>query len=111
MNYDLLVLSDVDSCRSAAVESVTESDDLLLSCVERGKLQCILVSLCAGVDEEELIVVIAAGFAELLCQLNLQRVLNCIAIECELSSLLLHGLQILRVAMTDADNCMTAIEV
>ena len=93
------------------MESMAKRDDLLLASVERSELERILVCLGTRVDEEELEIVVAAHLAQLLSELHLKRVLDGIAIETELGSLLLHCLQITRMTVTDRDYGMTSVEV
>ena len=108
---NLWVLGHIDSSRSATMESMAKGDDLLLASVERSELERILICLGTRVDEEELEIVVSAHLAQLLCEFHLKRVLDGIAIETELGSLLLHCLQITRMTVTDRDYGMTSVEV
>ena len=79
--------------------------------MERGKLQSVFVGLGTGIDEEELIVVITTGFSKALGELLLQMVDNGIGIESKRVQLLGEFLDIMRMAMTDADDGMAAVKV
>ena len=88
-----------------------EGDDLLLASVEGGQFQRILVGFCSRVNEEELVVVVTTDRAELFGKFHLQRVLDGIGVEHEFAGLLLHGLQVTWMAVTNGDHGMSTIEV
>ena len=95
----------------AAVESLFEGQDACATIVERCQFHGILVSFSSRIDEEELIVLITAGFAESLGKLFLQRVLHGVGIEAEFVGLLCESLHVVRMAMTDGDDCVASVKV
>ena len=78
---------------------------------EGSQLQGILVCLGTRVDEEELIIFITAYLAQTLSEFHLQLVDDRVGIETQVVQLVGEHLHIVRMAMTDADNGMPAIEV
>ncbi len=95
----------------AAVESLFEGQDASAAIVERCQFHGVLVGFSSRVDEEELIVLITAGFAESFGKLLLQRVLHGVGIEAEFVGLLCESLHIVRMAMTDGDDCVASVKV
>ena len=79
--------------------------------MEGSELQGVLVCLCARVDKEEIVVLIAASLAETLSQFHLKHVLYGIAVEAQFVELLCHLLHVVWMAMTYADYCVSAVEV
>ena len=79
--------------------------------VEAGKLQRILVGLSTTVDQEELIVVVAADLAQPLGKLALEHVDDAVGVETKLIELLGEHADIVGVAVADADDSMSAVEV
>ena len=93
------------------MEGVLEGDHPLLPIMERGQFQGILISLRTGVDQEKRIVIIAAGFTQLIGQLLLQAVDHGVGIETEVAHLLRNGFHVGGMAMPYGDHGMTAIKV
>ena len=79
--------------------------------MERSQFQGVLVSFCPTVDEEQTVVVIVRKGTEAVRQFLLQGIDDAIGIEAQLSSLLCKSLDIVGMAVSDADDGMTAIEV
>ena len=79
--------------------------------MERSKLQGILVGLGAGIVQEKAVVGIAGGFAELVCKLLLQRILNAVGVESYAVELVLKCFHITRMAVSHGDDGMAAVEV
>ena len=97
--------------RCAAVESFLEREDARPAVVERREFQCVLVRLSTAVDEEKAIVFVSASFAQSLRELPLQGILNGVAVEAECLQLLCHCLDVVWMAVTYADDGMSAIKV
>ena len=76
-----------------------------------GELQGVLVGLRTAVDEEQAIVLIAAGVPQPFGQLALEFVDHGIAVEAQLSHLAAHGLHVVGMCVTDGDDGVAAIEV
>jgi hypothetical protein len=77
-----------------------------------GQFERILVGFGARVDEEELVVVVARGFAQTFGELHLEQLVdNRVAVEAQLLQLCGHHLHVVGMAMADADNRMTPVEV
>ena len=69
------------------------------------------VEMLTRVDEEELIIFITASLAQTLSEFHLQLVDDRVGIETQIVQLVGEHLYIVRMAMADADNGMTAIKV
>lgn len=108
---DLWIGSCLDSKGGTSVEGLLSTEHTGTTIVEGCKFEGVLVGLSTTVDEEELIILVARCLAETLCQLDLQWVLDRIAIETQLVELLGHLLYIVWMAMSDGDHCVSAIEV
>ena len=106
-----LVIRDLHSKRSTAMERVLHSEHPTAPVVKAGELQCILVSLSSTVDQEKTIVFIATDLSKTLSQLLLQGVDDTVGVESDLLHLIVDSLDIMRMTVTNADDCMTAIEV
>ena len=61
--------------------------------------------------KKKLIIIISARLAEALSELLLKRILNGITVETEFIELLSHSLHIVRMAVSHADYCVSAIEI
>ena len=81
------------------------------SIVERCQFQGVLVCLGTRVDEEQLIVVIPRSLAQSCGKFLLKWVLHGVTVKAQLVQLLGHCLDIVRVAVSDTDDSMTAIQV
>ena len=108
---DFRVVRCLDGQRGAAVEGFLQGEDAGAAVEERRQLQRVLVGLCAAVDEEKAVVLVAASLAEPSRQFLLQGVLHGVAVEAERLQLSRHGLHIMRMAMAYTDNGVTAIKV
>ena len=105
------VVGGLYSQRCASVEGFLEGQDAGASCVERRQLQGILVGFCTTVDEEQTVVIVTREGTETARQFLLQGIDDAVGIEAQLSSLLCKCFDIMRMAVSDADDGMTAIEV
>ena len=108
---DLGVLGGLHSQRCASVERFLCRQDACSPVGERGELHGILIGFGARVDEEELVILVAACLAQPLCQLFLKAVDDRVAVEAKPGQLLLQHLHIVRVAVSDADDSMPAIQI
>ena len=79
--------------------------------MERCQFQGVLVSFCTTVDEEQTVVVVTREGTETARQFLLQGIDDAIGIEAQLCGLLCKCFDIMRMAVPDADDGMTAIEV
>ena len=79
--------------------------------LERGQLQCILIRLGTGVDEEQLIVVVTTDLTQALSQFHLKLIDDGVGIESNLMKLFGYLLNIMWMRMSDADHGMATIEV
>ena len=93
------------------MESLLSGEHAAASRMERGEFEGILVGFSTTVDEEQLIVIVAAEAAEPFCQLLLQTINNRIAVEAQLTDLTADSLNIMRMSMANGDDGMTAIKV
>ena len=71
---DFRVVCHLHGQGCASVEGLGEADDACPSVVEGGQLQRVLVGFRAAVDEKQLVIVVAAGFAQAFGQFRLQLV-------------------------------------
>ena len=78
---------------------------------ERSQLQRVLIGLGSAIDEEQLVVVVAADAPEPFSQFHLQFVLHGVAIEPQQVGLFRQFFDIMRVAVADRDNGVATIEV
>lgn len=108
---DFRISRSFHSKARAAVESLFEGQDASAAIVERCQFHGVLVGFSTRVDEEELVVLITAGFAESFGKLFLQWVLHGVGIEAEFVGLLCESLHIVRMAMTDGDDCVASVKV
>jgi len=109
--YDLRVVGHLDRQRSTSVERLVGREHAGTSVVEGSQLEGVLVRLRAGVDHEELVVLVTAGLAQAFSQLNLQFVDHGVGIEAKRIQLLRHHLHVVRVAMPDADDSVTTVQI
>ena len=79
--------------------------------LERGQFQSILIGLGSGIDEEQLVVIVATDFSKALCQLHLQLVDHRIGVEPNLLQLLRYLINIMGVGVPDADDGVPAIQI
>ena len=79
--------------------------------VEAGELEGILVGFGATVDQKELIIVVAADLAQPLGKLALEQVDDTVGVEAKLVELLGEHVDIMGMAVADADDSMSAVEV
>ena len=108
---DLGVVGDFDGQTGTPVEGFLEGKHAGASGVERSQFHGVLVGLGAGVDEEEGIILVAAGLAQTVGKLHLQLVDDRVGVEGQLLLLLLHHLHVVRMAVADGDDSMTTVEV
>ena len=78
---------------------------------KRCQLQGILVGFRTAVNEEKLIIIISAKFSHAFCKLLLQGVDYRVAVKAQRIELLRQHFDIMRMAVADADDSMSAIEV
>ena len=93
------------------MESLLGREHTCTAIVETGKFQRILVGLSTTVDQEELIVVVAADLAQPLGKLTLEHVDDTVGVESKLIELLGEHVDIVGMAVTDADDSVSAVEV
>ncbi len=93
------------------MESLAECDDTLFAGVERRQLHGVFIGLGARVDEKQLVVVVATGLAELLCQTLLKAVDDGIAVEHQVLGLVLQRFHVVGVAVAHRNHGMAAVEV
>ena len=105
------VVGHLHGQRRAPVEGLPDGQYPLAAVLEGGQLQGVLVGLRAGVDEEELVVVISACLSQPLGQLRLQGVDDGVAVEAQPLELLAYLLHVARVAVPYADDGVPAVEV
>ena len=105
------VSNHFDGERRAAVESVAGGQHAGAAGVERGELQRVLVGFGTRVDEEQLVVVIAADRTQTARQLPLKVVNHRVGIEAQRGGLPAEGFDVMGVAVADADDGMAAVEV
>ena len=79
--------------------------------MERSQLHGVLVGLGSAVDQEQLIVVVTASFAQTCGELLLQGVDNRVGVEAQTVELTLESLDVMRMAVADAYHRVTAVEV
>ena len=109
--HDARIVGSLHGERGPAVKGFASRQHTLAPRVERGELQGIFVGLGSGVDEKELIVGITAEAAQTFGELFLQTVDHGVGIEAQRLQLLLEFLHVVRMAVTDADDGMPAVEV
>ena len=110
-SHYLGIVGGLNGKRSASVECLIEGYHAAASVVERCQFQRIFVGLCARIDEEQLIIVISAGFAEQVGKALLQTIDYRIAVEHQILGLMLECLHIVRMRVTHRYHGMAAIEV
>ena len=108
---DFGVVGHIHGGRSTAVERVRKRDDFLLSRVERGQLQGILIGFGARIDEEEAVIVVTRRTAQLLGQLGLQLVDHRIGIEGQPVELRREFLDIIGVGVPYRNHGVAAVKV
>ena len=108
---DFRIVRHLYSQGGTSVEGLVEADEARPSVVEGGQFQRVLVGFGAAVDEEQLIVVVAADLAQAFGQLLLQLVDDRVGVEAQRGHLLADHLHVVRVGMADGDDGVAAIEV
>ena len=108
---DFRIVRHLHGQGGASVEGFVEADEARPSVVEGGQLQRVLVGFGAAVDEEQLVVVVAARLAQAFGQLLLQLVDDRVGVEAQGGHLFADHLHVVRVGMADGDDGMAAIEV
>ena len=98
---DFRIVRHLHSQRCTSVESLAAGDDARTSVVERSQLQCIFVGFGTAVDEEQRIVLVAAGFAQSFGHLLLQFVDDGVGIESQCGHLLADHLHIMRMRVVE----------
>ena len=97
--------------RRAPMEGFLKGEHPGAPVVEAGQFQGVLVGLGAGVDEKQTVVLVSAGLAQTFGQLGLQGVDHGVAVKAQPAGLPGNGLHIPRMAMTDADDGVPAVQV
>ena len=108
---NLRIVGNLDSQRGAAVEGFPGRQHARAAIAKRCQLQRILVGLGTAVDEEQLIVIVAAHLAKALGQLLLKLVNNRVGVEPDLLQLFSHFPDVVGVRVADGDDGMTAVQV
>ena len=75
------------------------------------QFQGILVGFRTAVNEEKLVIIVSAKFSHAFCELLLQGVDYRVAVKAQRIELLRQRFDIMGMAVTDADDSMSAIEV
>ena len=70
--YNLRIVGYLHSQARASVESLLAAEHTRIARLKRSQFQRVLIGLGTAVDEEQLVVVVAANLAQTLCQLHLQ---------------------------------------
>lgn len=109
--YNLRIVGGFYGKRGASVERLLGRKHARASRFKRSQLQRVLVSLGSAVDQEQLIVVVTAQFAESFGKLTLKVVDYRVAVKAESIELLCEFLYIMRMAVANAYNGMTAVKV
>ena len=108
---NLGIVGHLNRQRRTTVERFLCREHTCATGMERSELQSVLVSLSAGVDEKQLIVVITARLAQPFCQLLLQSVDDGVAVEAELRQLGGKHRGIMRMTMTYRYDGRAAIKI
>ena len=109
--YNLRVVGGFDGQRRAPVERFLGREHAGAPVGKRGQLQRVLVGLSPAVDEEQLVVLIAAGPAKPFGQLCLQPVDDRVAVEAQAAQLRCHHLNVVGVAVAYAYHGVAAVKV
>ena len=109
--YDLGVVGGFHGEGCAAVEGFLCSKDPCASVVERCEFQRVLIGFRAAVHQEQLVIVVAAGLAQVFGQLLLQGVDDRVGVEADVGQLLVDGFHVVGMAVSYADDGMAAVEV
>ena len=96
-SHNLGVVGSLNCQRGAAVERLVEGNNAATSVIERRQLQRILVGFSARIDEEQLIIVVAARFAKFVSQALLQAINHRVAVEHQVLGLVLECLYVMRM--------------
>ena len=108
---DLWVVRHLDGQTRPSVECFLAREHTGVARLERSQFQGVLVGLGTGVDEKQLVVVVATYLSQSLSQFHLQFVNHGVRIEPDVLQLLRHLFNIVRVRVSDADHGMAAIQV
>ena len=108
---DFRIVGGFHCQRRAAMECFLCRKYAFAAGVERSQLHGVLVGLGSAVDQEQLIVVVTASFAQTCGELLLQGVDNRVGVEAQTVELTLESLDVMRMAVADAYHRVTAVEV
>lgn len=108
---NLRITGYLDSKRRAAMETALYGKHTLAAIVERCQLERVLVGLGTRVDQKELIILIATNAAQAIGKLYLQLIDYRIAVEAQPVELPGNLFDIMRMAVANADNGMSAVKI
>ena len=109
--YNLGVVGGLDGQRCTAMEGFLERQHTGAAIAERCQLEGVFVGLGTAVDEEQLVVVVAADASQPAGQLGLQRVDHGVGVEPDALQLLRHPLDVVRMRVSYRDDSVPAVEV
>lgn len=93
------------------MEGVAHADDLASSVMERSEFKSIFVGFSTAVDEEYVVVRIATGDAKSMCELDLNGVVDRVAVEVKPSKLFGNQLDEMRMSVANGNDSVSAIKV
>ena len=93
------------------MEGVAHADDLASSVMERSEFKSIFVGFSTAVDEEYVVVRIAAGDAKSMREFDLNGVVDRVAVEVEPSKLFGNQLDEMRMSVANGNDSVSAIKV
>ena len=93
------------------MERFGKRNDAGTSVVERSQFQGILVGFCAGVNQEKLVIVVAADGSQTVGYFLLQFVDDRIGIESQCGYLFADGFHVVGMCVADGDYGMASVEV
>ena len=108
---DLGVVRYADGTAGASMESSAKGEDLGSARMEGSQFEGVLVGFGPAVAEEKMILGIAADLSQFLGQGVLEAILDRVGIEAQLGNLLGDGLYIMRMAVANTDDGVSAIKV
>ena len=109
--HNLRIVGYLYRQRGASVKCFFGRQHTLSPVGERGEFQTVLVGFGARVDKKQLVVVVTADASQSVGQLLLERVDDRVGVETQARSLLCQALDIVRMAVADADDSVAAVQV
>ena len=79
--------------------------------MKRSQFECVLVGLCAGIDQKEAVVFVARNLSQTFGKILLQAVYYGIGIKTYAGSLFADTLHIMRVRMPDGNHGVPSVQV